>query len=509
MGSKAELLAKNTELESTVTSLQDSLNSANVKIAMLDSHVRLLLSKYYGKSSEKITTEQLGLFGDIPDDEPVREKQVIPEHTRTKKPKKNGREAFPDHLPRKDFHSRLSGDDLSCPHCEATMKHIGEDVCERGHLIPARFIVNRYHKHKYACPHGHGVKTAEAPRGPFPRCKYESSVHADIVVARFADHMPYYRQASAFKRLGIFIPRSSMGDMAKKVAHLTKAILSQMRLELMKEPVINADETSITVLNEGQKGTTKGWMWVYCSPNKVLFDFAMTRGPTSPRRILETFFGILQVDGCPSYNEMVMNNQLIRAGCMAHVRRKFYDSFDSSGNGKEVIFHIARLYRIEAALKNHRVELDLSDEEFIALRMTIRQRFSRRSMNRIKKLVLEHEADPKVLSSSLLGKAIIYAMNQWPTLEVFLEHGEVEIDNNLAERTIRPVAVGRKNWMSLGNEQGGKTAATLYSLIESCKAIDVNPRAYLEDVIIKASSTSEDQMHTLTPWAWKASLAQD
>ena len=501
MGSKAELLAENKQLKS-------SLDAAMAKIEMLDSHVRLLLSKHYGKSSEKVSTKQLGLFGQITQDEPAKEVQVIPAHTRAKKSKKKGRESFPDHLPRKDFHCELSGDDLVCPQCDAAMKHIGEDICERGHLIPAQFIIHRYFKYKYACPKGHGVKTGQAPAGVTPRAKYEPSVHADIVVARFGDHLPYYRQESAFKRLGIFIPRTSMGDMAKRVAIIAEVILAQMLKELLAERVLCADETPITVLKEGQKGSSKGWMWVYRSAKKVLFDFTMTRGPDSPNRILKLFFGILQADGFASYNRIVEANQLIRAGCMAHVRRKFYDCFKSCGKAGDVLLHIGRLYRVEAELKTKREELDLEDEEFFALRVAMRKRFSRRIIARIKKLVLGYEQDPKVLSSELLGKAILYAMNQWPTLEVFLEHGEVEIDNNRAEQAIRPIAIGRKNWMVLGNNQGGKTAATLYSLVESCKAIDVNPKAYIEDVIARVGSTAEDQIHTLTPWAWKASQAQ-
>ncbi len=509
MGTREELFAENTELQASVDILKESLESANAKIAMLDSHVRLLLAKHYGKSSEKVTTEQLGLFGQTGPDEPGKEVQVIPEHTRTKKSKKKGREAFPDHLPRKEFHCELTGDDLVCPQCESAMKHIGEDVCERGHLVPARFIINRYLKYKYACPKGHGIRTAEAPEGVTPRAKYEPSVHADIVVSRFGDHLPYYRQESAFKRLGIFIPRTSMGDMAKRVATIAQSILAQMLKELLEERVLNADETPITVLKEGQKGSSKGWMWVYRSAKKVLFDFTMTRGPDSPNRILKFFFGILQVDGYSSYNKIVDTNQLIRAGCMAHVRRKFYDCFKSCGKGGDVLLHIGRLYRVEAELKKRRGALNLSETDFFALRVAMRNRFSIRIIAKIKKLVLCYEQDPKVLSSDLLGKAILYAMNQWPTLEVYLEHGEVEIDNNKAEQAIRPIAIGRKNWMVLGNNQGGKTAATLYSLVESCKAIDVNPKAYIEDVIAKVGSTAEDQMHTLTPWAWKASQAQD
>ena len=295
--------------------------------------------------------------------------------------------------------------------------------------------------------------------------------------------------------------------MAQKVAAIAVMILDQMMKELIAEKVIQADETSIKVLREGQKGTSTGWMWIYRGAKKVLFDFTMTRGSDSPSRILKYFYGILQVDGFPGYNEIVKTNQLIRAGCLAHMRRKFHDCFKISAEGKNVLLCIARLYRIEAALKKRRDRLGLDDEQFFALRADVRARRSRVTMDKIHNLILDYKESPTHLPKSLLGSAVKYADNQWKTLETFLSFGEVEIDNNGAERAIRPVAVGRKNWLVFGNEKGGRTAAALYSLVESCKAIDVNPQAYLEDVIAKAQDIERDQMHTLTPWAWNASQA--
>ena len=250
MGNEAKLLAENAELKS-------SLATALAKIEQLDSHVRLLLSKQYGKSSEKIDSSQLGLFDDAAQEEEAVETQVIPAHKRKKKKsKKEGRPAFPDHLPRNEIHCELSGDDLVCPTCEANLNEIGEDTCETGHFEPAKFSVNRIHKHKYACPNGHMVKTADAPKGHLPRCKYDASVHAAVVTSRFNDHLPYYRQEAIFKRLGVSIPRQSMGEMAQKVAAIAVMILEQMMKELIAEKVIQADETSIKVLREGQKGTS-------------------------------------------------------------------------------------------------------------------------------------------------------------------------------------------------------------------------------------------------------------
>ncbi len=501
MGNEERLLIENTELKT-------ALSAAQLKIDQLSSHVKILLSKHYGKSSEKITTEQLGLFENAGEKLTATETQVVSEHSRKKKSKKEGRPAFPSHLPRNEIHCKLSGDDLICPTCDSALNDIGADICETGHFKPAVFTVNRIHKHEYACPNGHLVKTAGAPKGHLPRCKYDPSIHAAIVTSRFGDHLPYYRQETIFKRLGVLIPRQSMGDMAQRVSEIAKYILDEMRRELMAEKVIQADETSVVVLREGQKGTDKGWMWVYRCAQKVLFDFTMTRGPNSPNRILAQFFGVLQVDGWQSYNKITEINQLIRAGCWAHVRRKFHDCFKVTKEAADILYLIGKLYRLEAAMKKRRDRLSLCDEDFFALRVTVRARRSRSIIEKLDDRIWDYKEAPSFLPKSLFGKAIDYARNQWATLETFLEHGEVEIDNNGAERAIRPVAVGRKNWLVVGNEKGGVRAARLYSLIESCKAIEVNPQAYLEDIIAKAQYTPIDQMAELTPWAWKASQPQ-
>ncbi len=483
-----------------------------LEIDYLSEDKKILLNRLFGKKSEKTNRDQLHLFEQEEEDEDEDEEQVIPTHTRRKSKKnRQGRPAFPAHLPREEFHCELSGDDLSCPDCEAELKRIGEDICERGHIVPAKIIVRRFIKGKYACPNGHVLKTAEAPAAVVPRVKYEPSVYAHIAVSRFGDHLPYTRQESIFKRQGFAIPRSTMGDMMQRLGEIAgEPILKQMLKELLTEDVVQADETTITVLKEGQKGTLSGYMWVYRSPTKVLFDFTIGRESLGPTTILALFFGILQIDSYSGYNEIVIKNSLIRAGCWSHARRKFHDALKSNKkHGAAMLSLIGRLFRIEAILKWLRVRRHLCDDDFFALRVAVRTRYSKPVIEKIETRLLDVKAMRSILPKSAMGKAVKYAWNQRETLKAFIEHGCVELDNNAAERAIRQVAVGRKNYMFAGSVKGGKTAAILYSLIGSCKVLGINPQAYLEDVLMKVAITPQSEAHTLTLWGWQKSQAQN
>ncbi|MFT7620770.1 MAG: transposase [Planctomycetota bacterium] len=443
-----------------------------------------------------------------------REAQVVEEpeleeikgHKRKKKGG-HGRQPFPDHLQRADWVCDLAEDDKTCDVCEAELRSIGEDICERGHLFPAQIVVNRYIKLKYACPKGHGVKTAEAPAPILERCKYEPSVYANIVVSKYADHLPLNRQESIFKRQGFTIPRSTMGDMIQRVVEIAgDPIIKQMKKELVEESFIQADETPITVLQEGKKGSSQGYLWVYRSKSKVLFDFRSDRKRDGPSAFLKDFAGTLQTDGYAGYNEIVVRNGLTRAGCWSHARRKFNDALKSAkAHAGPMMVLMAELFRIEAALKTRRDKREMTATEFHQLRAKVRQRRSQKIIEQIKVMLLALDERHDVLPKSEIGKAVIYAMNQWQTLIAFLEHPEAELENNAAERAIRQVALGRKNWMFAGSAKGGHAAAVLYSLVGTCKVLDINPQAYLEDVLTKVSTTPTSEAHTLTPWAWAAS----
>lgn len=498
MGNEPRLIAENEKLRRE-SALKDQ------EIRLLKEQMEVLMSRVFGKRSEKLDPNQLKLFADDTEVVEEPEQEEIKSHKRKKK-SGHGRQSFPDHLERADWVCDLADDDKMCEVCEAELRIIGEDICERGHLIPAQVVVNRYIKRKYACPKGHVLKTAEAPAPILERCKYEPSVYANIVVSKYTDHMPLNRQESILKRQGFTIPRSTMGDMIQRVVEIAgDPIIKQMKKELTEESFIQADETPITVLQEGKKGSSQGYLWVYRSKSKVLFDFRSDRKRDGPSTFLKNFKGTLQTDGYSGYNEIVARNGLVRAGCWSHARRKFNDALKSAkAHAGPMMVLIAKLFRIEAALKTRRDKRGMTTVEFHQLRAVVRQRRSHEIIEHIKAMLLELDDRYDVLPKSEIGKAVHYAMNQWQTLIAFLKHPEAELENNAAERAIRQVALGRKNWMFAGSAKGGHAAAVLYSLVGTCKVLDINPQAYLEDVLTKVSTTPNSEAHTLTPWAWAA-----
>ena len=490
----------------------ENLTEENKQLA---EQIAILMGRLFGKSSEKIDPNQLGLFANGIDKaleaEPDPEFDEIPAHKRKKKASGHGRQSFPDHLPRAEWICDLAEGDKVCEVCESKLRAIGEEICERGHLIPAHVLVNRYIKMKYACPKGHCVKTAKAPAPLLDRCKYETSVFANIVVSKYGDHLPLHRQEGIFKRQGFRIPRSTMGDMIQRVVEIAgDPIIEQMRKELLQESYLQADETPITVLEDGKKGTNQGYIWIYRSKKKVLFEFRADRKRDGPSKFLKDFDGALQTDGYAGYNQIVARNNLTRVGCWSHARRKFHDALKSARRlSAPMILLVNNLFRIERALKGRRDRREMDEEQFHALRAKVRNRNSARIIESIKVMLLNLKASHEVLPKSAIGKAVTYALNQWTTLTSFLKLPEVEIENNAAEQAIRQVVLGRKNWMFAGSAKGAHAAAVLYSIISTCKILNINPQDYLEDSLTKVSSTPTSEAHTLTPWAWADSQPKD
>ena len=496
-----------TSLARELESLRQLVARKDQAILQLQEQVDYLTSRLFGRRSERIDPNQLLLFEEEPE-APSRAEKEEPEYeeiaSHKRRRKGHGRQPFPAHLPRHEIHCDLDDAEKQCTICQSELKHIGDDVVERGHLVPSQWIVNRYTKAKYACPKGHEVKTAQAPSAVMDRCKYEPSVYAAVAVSKFEDHQPLERQESIFKRHGFRLPASMMGDMIQRVAEcVVEPIFKQMKKELIAEKLIQADETPITLLQPGRKGSRTGQVFVYRSGRKILFEFREDRRGDGPRIFLEAFKGVLQSDGASIYNSIVARNNLIRAGCWSHARRKFVEASDRDREHVvPVLRAIQRLFRIESVLKKRRDRLGLSDEAFYELRGKVRQRRSTVVIEAIKAVLLELELSGKILPQARTGKALTYAINQWPTLVAFLEHPELEIDNNAAERAIRPVALGRKNYMFFGSRKGGRAAAQLYSLTATCRELGVNTQAYLEDVITKVSTTPQTEAWRLTPWAW-------
>lgn len=454
----------------------------------------------FGRKTEQLDASQLSFF---PGEDPPAQVQRPKQKTKSAK-KGHGRAAFPDSLPREEIPCDVDEANRFCSCCSAQMSYIGDDVIERGYMIPARMIVRRYVKRKYACPNGHEVKTGEAPAALIEKCKYDSSVYAHIAVQKFSDHLPLNRQESIFKRYGIKLPRSTMWEMLLRVSELLQPVLRQMKLEILKESYLRADETPVRVVEQGQKGSKQGYFWGYQAGRKIMFHFTRSRGRDGPKSFLKKWDGqILQTDGYSGYDEVVAEAGLIRAGCWAHARRRFKEAYDQgSREAWELLRQMARLYRIESALKKRAERLELDHADTLSLRATVRDRRSRVLVSKIQQQVQQLAGRPSLLPKSLLGKAVGYLLNQADRLAVFLDHPEVEIDNNGLEREIRSIAVGRKNWLFTGSARGGRVAAELYSLMNTCRALGVNAERYLHDVLDRLATTKSSAVAELTPWAW-------
>ena len=484
--------------------LVDALSKEN---KLLREQLELLRQRSFGRSSERLEAGQLDLFrsGETP---AVPQPELEAPAPRMKK-KGHGRSALPAHLPRNRIVLDVPEAERTCSCCGEALKSIGTEVTERGRIIPARMVVDRYERPKYACPRGHEVKTANLPDGVIETGKYDATVHAHVVVAKYQDHLPLNRLESIFKRDRVKLPRQSMWDMLVRVDELVaQPILAQMRSELLAEGVLHADETSVTLRLEDQKGSKDSWVFGWRSLRdteqpKALVEFRPGRGRDGPSDFLGKWSGTLVVDGYSGYDEVCERNGIRRAGCWAHARRYFKEALDvGSKEAALVLREMARLFRVERAV-NGRIE-KLDRERELALREETRARVSSRIIERIYAAAELLDSAKTTVPKSKLGKALTYLFNQRAPLTVCLEDARVPIHNNDAERDLRHVVTGRKNWLVFGSQRGGEVACRLYSLMLSCRQNDVAPEAYLADVLMAVASTPASEIASLTPWAWGA-----
>jgi len=391
------------------------------------------------------------------------------------------------------------------------MHEIGVEATERGRLIPAQLVVDRFERKKYACPHGHGIKIAELPMGVVDGAKCDASVFAHVAVAKYQDHQPLNRLEGIFKRYGFKLPKQTMWDMLVRVDELVaQPVLQQMREELLQEEVLHADETSVTLRLEDGKGSKDSWVFGWRSLReheqpKALVEFRTGRGRDGPTQFLGDWAGTLITDGYGGYNEVCERNGIRRAGCWSHARRKFKEAFDGGSRDAAWMPHlIGRLFALERAM-TRRAEREGMDQAAITLlRGEVRARRTRALVDRIHEAGWDLFEQRSTLPKSKLGKAVKYLANQREYLDAFLEDARVPIHNNDSERNMRHVVTGRKNWLVFGSVKGGEVACRLYSLMLSCRQNGVDPEAYLADVLMAVAITPSSKIASLTPWAWGA-----
>jgi transposase len=496
---------------------QSELRARDERIEALIEQLRLLKAQVYGRSSEKRSAEEFSpdqarlLFNEVeaiahtPAASASAESLSIPAHSR----KKSGRKALPSDLPRIELIHDLPQEQKHCSHDGAALTVIDKEESEQLDYVPAKLRVIRHIRLKYGCPCcKQGVKLAPTPTQLFPKSNATPALLAHITTAKYVDGTPLHRQEAQFARMGVDLPRATMARWMIQLGgeHLVP-LINLMQEQMLSASLIHMDETSVQVLKSDKAPTADHWMWVRASgpPGKrlVLYDYDPSRGGTIPKRLLEDFAGVLLTDGYEAYAAAVTAHSLTHAGCWAHVRRKFEEArkvqSQSDSRARIALDDIGRLYGIERHLREHAESL--SDEH----RLQIRHAQSAPIVAELHRWLTAMSSE--VLPQSALGKAIAYALTQWPKLIVFLDRADVPLDNNRCENAIRPFVIGRKNWLFSDTQAGAQASANLYSLIETAKANGIEPHAYLTWLYAQLPhATRLEHVEALLPWNVKAEL---
>jgi transposase len=478
-----------------------------------------LCRRLYGKRSEHVDPAQLALaFAELgkedalptaPAGEPAAaeepdsgEGDADAKAAAPAKRRGHGRQKLPSHLPRRRVEHEPAPEDRVCSGCSKPMARIGEEVSEQLDCKPASLVVVEHVRGKYACQTcKEGVTVAAVPEKLVEKGLAAPGLVAQVVTSKFADHVPLARQEGIYAREGVELSRSTLLGIVNVAADLLAPVARAVRISALASRALHADETTVRVRTL-PKGSRISYFWTYVGRRpaakggeecEAFFEYTHTRSGDAPKKVLAHYKGPLQADAYSGYDECYASGEIIEVGCWAHARRHVYEALGTDPTPASALLAlIAQLYLVERDAK------DLDE----AARLKMREERSRPLIDRIGYKVAELHA--AVLPKGPLGKALGYLVNHWKALTRFLESGFYKIDNNSAERAIRHVAVGRRNWLIAGSDEGARRAATLYTLTVSCKLADVDPFEYLRDVLERLSTTPASRAHELTPLNWKA-----
>jgi len=520
----ADLVASNAALSGEVRRSHEGLKITQLTIDKMKVELAYLRRMKYGRSSEKLEHAQLELIGghvaqpaiESPDevgaDDGLKSNVTSLDTERKKREPKTrpGLRELPEHLPRRTVvHTPQGG--CGCTACGGGLREIGQDVSEVLDYEPGTFHVVRHVRPKLACAGCHTITQALAPTRPMDRCMAGAGLLTHIAVAKFADHVPLYRLCQIYGRDGVEMSRSTITDMIGNCGLLLTPLADALGRYVLKADKVHGDDTPIRALGgKGEKAHT-GRLWVYVrddrpsgdkAPPAVWFQYSADRKGEHPARHLQSYSGILQADAYAGYNAIYKDSRILEAGCWSHARRKLWDIHVKQHRLPGTLAHqglvrIGELFKVEAEV-NGRSALR---------RRRMRQTRTAPVLKEFKSWMSETLA--QVSAKSPMALAIGYSLSNWTALTNFVDDGRIDAHNNTAERALRGVAIGRKNYLHLGSDAGGHTAAVMYTLLGTAKLNGINPQRYLRHVLECIAEHPSNRIDELLPWAVAAKWADD
>ena len=518
--------------------LSEQLENATRKLTQMEHQLQQLLRRMYGRSSEKIDPKQMALFAELlkqfEAQNPPAEEPPPAASAATMTPRKgHGRRRIPDDLPRERVIHDLPENEKPCPCCGTMRTLIGQEVSEQLDIEPAKVKVIEHVRLKYICKEcekntaedGPQIQTAEKPLSPIEKGLAAPGLLAYLIVSRFCDHMPYYRMERMLQRHGIDLARSTQCDLAAQAAQALLPLHNVAVEDLLNSRVIHTDDTPVDVLDRNLKQTRQGRFWVYVGDDlhpQIVFDYTPNRSRDGPMTFLKDWGKddkrFLQADAFGGYDGIYAGDaggNVVEVACWAHARRYFYDARQSDcRNSAQALASIRLLYDVETQAwetfqaqgrQDAAAGIDRPKRTLADIRLKLRKELAVPRLAEFKTWLesLHAAGGGAVLPKSPMGQAITYALNQWEALKVYATAGELAIDNNVSENALRRIAIGRKNWLFCGSDNGGRTAAILFSLIASCQRHDVEPFAYLKDVLTRIAAHPHHRLAELLPGKWK------
>jgi transposase len=489
-------------LHQLVRDMAAAAGSRDGEIERLRMIIKTLQRAQFGRRSERLDPDQLALALEDLEGDISRIEASRPTAAKAEPEPPSRRKPLPDHLPREDVLLDVASPVCTC--CGGALHAIGESVSEMLDWVPAQLRVLRITRPKYACRVCETVAQAAAPDRLTAGGLATPALITQVLIAKYCDHTPLYRQSQIFARHGVDLARSTLAGWVGGACWWLDALQDRLCKNVFASRHLFADDTPIPVLDPGRGRTKTGRLWVYArderpwagpEPPAAVYLFAPDRKAARPVAHLAQFKGVLHVDGYPGFEQLTAKGDIGLAACWAHTRRKFYDVVQATGSpvATEVLRRIAEVYAVEAELRG----------QSPAHRLEVRRGRSKPIIDALRTWLEAQQT--RVPGRSTLAEAIRYALARWTGLMRFLADGRVELDTNPVERAIRPVALGRKNHLFAGSDGGGARWATLCSLIETAKLNDVEPYAYLRDVLTRmVDGHPINRLDDLLPWAWKA-----